>query len=443
MKQLKLFFKQAFLFFGVLLIYNKIFAQAPQRIISLEQAVLLAQQHNKQLQIDSLNLQLAQSKITQGRQSLLPQVSANISYLRISDNITPFKVSFPTGDVVLNPQILNQSYNNVQARQLIYAGGKIKESNRILELEKKVLYFDIEKTKADAAYSVTALWYNLFTLKQARKIIEANIAAIKSQRQDAANYVGQGILLENEVLKLDLAITNFETNLADIISNQKTVVYNLCLLTGIDVNEQIDIPDALPAVETINISLPDAIAKAVSSRPELKQFSLRKEQGNAALKIAKGYYLPTLSTGGSYNYDQPNQRLFPNQSVFTGTWNIGLFLSWNLTDLYTTKEKVKEGKIAINKINAAYELATEGIQMEVNADYNHYIQTKQKIAIAKKALEQAQENFRVEKNKFTANTATATDFLNANALLLQAELNLSAAKANADLAYKKLLKSIN
>jgi outer membrane protein len=87
--------------------------------------------------------------------------------------------------------------------------------------------------------------------------------------------------------------------------------------------------------------------------------------------------------------------------------------------------------------------AKEGILMEVNADYNNYLQAKRKIQLANKAVEQATENFRVEQNKFRSNTTTATEFLNANTLLVQSQINLTTAVANAALAYEKLLKSIN
>ena len=127
----------------------------------------------------------------------------------------------------------------------------------------------------------------------------------------------------------------------------------------------------------------------------------------------------------------------------TGTWNIGVSLNWNLTDLYTNKEKVKESNSSFLKMNTLLEQVKDGIQLEVNADYNNYLQAKQKIQLANKSVEQATENFRVEQNKFQTNTTTSTDFLNANTLLLQSNINLTTAIANAGLANRKLLKSIN
>jgi outer membrane protein len=428
---------------SICLSWSNILKAQEKRVLTLDDAVSLGLAHSKQLQLDSIGLQLADSKIIQNKNSQLPQVSLNFSYIRISDNITPFRVSFPTGDVVLNPQILNQSYNSLQVKQLLWAGGKIKYANQILVFDKKALSFDLQKSKSDVAYSITTLWYNLFIVKQSKKIVQVNVELLNNQRKDLENFVNQGIILANDLLKLELAITNLESSLSDLDNTQLLLEQNLCILTGLDTKTVLDIPDELPTISYQNDNFDQYLEKAFKNRPELKGLSIRKEQVYLGSKISRSNYMPTLSAGGSVNYNQPEQRLFPNQATLTGTWNVGVFLNWNLTDLYTTKEKLKESKLATSRINSVIDQAKEGIQIEVNTDYNNFLQAKQKIIIANKAVEQAKENFRVEQEKFRTQTTTSTEFLNANTLLIQAKINLTTAIANTELAYKKLLKSIN
>jgi outer membrane protein len=414
-----------------------------KKILSLEMAITLGVNHSNQIKLDSLNYKIAESKLSQSKSNQFPQVTASASFIRVSDNITPFTVSFPTGNVVLNPQILNQSYNAVQAKQLIWAGGKLKNANKIAALDKQTIDFDLATSKNDVSYQITSIYYNLFVTKQTKKIIETNIELLRNQRKDANNYVKQGILLENEVLKLDLAILNLESSLSDI---ENTILFfknNLSILTGLKANDTMDIPEDLPIQSVVDITLENAVENALKNRNEVKALSIREEQAAIAKKITNSNYLPTLSGIGSYNYDQPNMRVFPNQETFTGTWFAGLSLNWNITDLFTTKDKIKESNYSINKVTTLTNQIKEGIQIEVNADYNNFKLAQQKIEIAKKAVTQATENFRVEQNKFNANNTTTTEFLNANILLVNAKINLTTAISNADLAYKKLLKSIN
>lgn len=421
---------------------SKIFSQE-KRILSFDQAIELGLNHSRQIQLDSLSLKIANVKTIQSKANQLPQVTASASYLRISDNITPLTVAFPTGNFVLNPQILNQSYNSIQARQVIWAGGKFKNSNKLAQLDSKAAELDIQISKSNINYDIATIYYNLYSAKQTKKILEANIELLTNQRNDAENFVAQGIILQNEALKIELALSDLKVNLSDV---ENTILFyknNLTILTGLELNSDVDIADELPEIPNEESSLKDAVSEALKNRSEIKGLLVREQQANLSKKITNSSYFPVLSAMASYNYDQPNNRVFPSQNAFNGTWYAGVSLNWNLTDLFITKNKIRENKLLIDRTTTASSKLTEEIQMEVNMAFNNYKLAQKKIEIAKEAFIQASENFRVEQNKFNVNSSTATDFLNANTLLVNAKINLSTAISNAGLAYKKLLKSIN
>ncbi len=413
------------------------------RLLPLNEAITLAQAHSKQLKLDSLDLLSKETKVVQGRNANVPQVSLNLSYVRISDNITPFKVNFAGGDVVLNPQILNQSYNSLQVRQLVVGGNKLKFGLQALQYDKQVALTNLQKNSADLQYTIANIWYNLFVLKRSKEVIEANIDVLTNQKKDVQNFIDQGIVLANDGLKLDLAITSYQSNLIDIDNSISQLNYNLCLLTGLPTTTGIDLPLLLPNNEKEKAGLDYYVTRALANRPELKAISTRQKQADIGLRLAQGNYAPTVSVGGKVNYDQPNQRLFPNRAVLTGTWDLGVFFNWNISDLFTNKENVTEKKINIRSAQVATEQLGEAVQIEVNADYSNYLKAVQQIAIAKKSLEESTENFRVEKNRFSENTTTPTEFLIANNQLTQSKINVTTAEANAELAYRKLLKSTN
>ncbi len=131
----------------------------------------------------------------------------------------------------------------------------------------------------------------------------------------------------------------------------------------------------------------------------------------------------------------------PLENKFKNTWDAGATLSWNLSQLYTTKAFVSEAKANLKQAEAATEQLSDAVKMEVNANYNGYLVALQKISLSEKSIEQATENQRVTSNKYKSNTALMTDVLEADVALLQSKLNLINAKADADVAYYKLLKS--
>jgi outer membrane protein TolC len=67
--------------------------------------------------------------------------------------------------------------------------------------------------------------------------------------------------------------------------------------------------------------------------------------------------------------------------------------------------------------------------------------SKKKIEVFEKANIQAAENYRITGNKYNNSLSTITELLEANVALLQSQLNIRTAKADAVLAYEKLLQT--
>jgi outer membrane protein TolC len=79
--------------------------------------------------------------------------------------------------------------------------------------------------------------------------------------------------------------------------------------------------------------------------------------------------------------------------------------------------------------------------MEVAEAYENYLSALKKLDVQKKALENAKENNRITKNKYDNNLVNTTELLDAGNALLEAEINLSTARADIFSAYHKLLES--
>ena len=382
-------------------------------------------------------------RVQQARNNYAPAVSVNLSYVRISNNIRPFSINLPgAGDVVLNPQILNQSYNNVQVRQLLWGGGKVRYGIQAAEREAEATRAEAAQFRLAAADQVTTIWYNLYLLNASERIIRQNIRLLQDRRKDLVNLERQGLVMKNDALKIDLAISNLEGSLIDVQSGR--AINNFNMATALSEPD-----DTEYLVDSTTLAVPaDAepraayLAEALQNRSEIKALGLRREAALIGQRIVQSNRLPTLSAGGSYDYNRPNLRVFPLEPAFKGTWNAGVFLSFDISGQYGNRAKEVETRYNLDKISTGIDQLRDGIQMEVNAQYQAYRQSLDKIRVAQTAIEQATENFRVEQNRLKATATTPTDFLDANTQLLQARLNLQSAQANAKLARWKLLKSV-
>ena len=92
-------------------------------------------------------------------------------------------------------------------------------------------------------------------------------------------------------------------------------------------------------------------------------------------------------------------------------------------------------------MQANEEQLNDAVRLQINRDYQNYLLSQKKIEVYQKALQQAIENYRITNNKYQNSLASVTDLLDADVALEQTKLNVETAKADAILAYDKLLQT--
>jgi outer membrane protein len=118
--------------------------------------------------------------------------------------------------------------------------------------------------------------------------------------------------------------------------------------------------------------------------------------------------------------------------------NVGIGVNYSLSSLWKTNAKVVQAKAREKELEASQSQLSDAIKLAVGKAYLNYISSNKKIDVYRVAVEQAEENYRITKNKFDNSLATTTDLLDAEVAQLQARLNYSFAKSDAAVAYKRL-----
>jgi outer membrane protein TolC len=86
-------------------------------------------------------------------------------------------------------------------------------------------------------------------------------------------------------------------------------------------------------------------------------------------------------------------------------------------------------------------MLNDNIRLQTAQAYQNYLSSEKKIEVYAKAVEQANENYRIVKNKYDNSLVTTTDLLDADEAQLQAKLNHVFAQADAMVSYNKLLQT--
>jgi outer membrane protein TolC len=195
------------------------------------------------------------------------------------------------------------------------------------------------------------------------------------------------------------------------------------------------IPDraglALPAsIKTFE----DYEADALKNRKDVSALTYREKSADLGIKTAKANYYPSIALTGGYAAAD-----IPGLLSITNAVNIGVGVKYNLASLWKTKTTIQQATLKVQEVKLNEEQLSDNIKLQVNQAYQAYLLSQKKIQVYEKSVLQAEENYRITKNKYDNSLATTTELLDADVALLQTRLSVTNAKADSFLAYNKLL----
>ncbi|MEI6411895.1 MAG: TolC family protein [Bacteroidota bacterium] len=421
------------------------FLNAQQQVLKLDlgKAIELGIANSKVLKASSQKINIAQAKIRETNTQTLPQVKVSSTYTRISDNITPFSVKFPGAPepIVLNPQILNQFGENLGASQLLYAGGRVKKTIQSLAFLEKAAELDLEKDRSDVVYNIISAYYTFYKLQQSTKILRENAQLVQARLVDLKNLEDNGVVLHNDVLKLELQLSQLNIQQLDISNAYASTQYGFNILLGLPDSAQTMIDSSSFFKYQLNGSYADYEKSALENRPDLTAVNTRLKAADLNIAINKANFFPTISASTNLNYLRPNPRIFPQKARFDGTWNAGISVAWDVSSLYNNKHFVQDAQYNYELSHQLQLALVDNIKTELYANYLAYKRAQAHLVLTKQILAQADENYRLIYDRLQDNLVIATDLQDALTNLIQGKLNVLIDEADLDLAYFKFIKT--
>lgn len=390
------------------------------------------------IQASAVKTQLSADMLALAKNKRLPKIVLNGSYGYVGNPLI-FDKHLSYLEQSHNPD-WKQNYQ-LSITQPIYEGGAINNNITKAELEEEVSVLSLQKDKSDLKLWLINKYLNLFSLYKQRDVYAKNLEEAKSRQRDIVNMKSQGIITNNDVLRGRLVITNYElaykatNNDIGIISQQLTVVM------GMD-ESLLLIPDS----SFLDSKLPirnenDYVRLAYNEYPDLKIAYKNISLAENGLKLAKADLLPKLSVQASNALARPIPYTLPVQDLFVNSWGIALNLSYNISSWFDKKHNVGAAKRQICLQNLLLEDQKQSIRTDIRAAFIKHNEALDKVKAMEESLVQATENYRIVKNKYFSQLSILTDLLDANSVLLDAELQLINAKTNAIYTYFLLQKA--
>jgi outer membrane protein TolC len=277
---------------------------------------------------------------------------------------------------------------------------------------------------------------NLYKAQETVNIVKENLHTSLSRDSSFSNLEKNGILARNDLLKAQLQTSNIELALLDAENNANLAMVNMNLLLGQPEGTRVEIDTAFVRIAEDLKTFPDYQALALQNRKDLQAIGFRKKAAATAIQSARAEGFPTIALTGGYIAAN-----IPKVLTVTNAINVGVGVQYNLASLWKKNTTLLQAKEREQQVIASEEILNDAVRLQVSQDYQNFMLSKKKIEVFEKSTIQASENYRITNNKYNNSLATITELLEANVALLQSQLNIQTAKADAVLAYQKLLQT--
>lgn len=421
---------------GLLLLVLPVTGQTKYKL-TIDELFERGLQNSIAIQSSVVRSQISDDKVALAKNKQLPDISVGglfgyVGTPTILDRDFSFLEHSNTPDWKQNYQL--------SVTQPIYQGGKIRNNMEKSELEKRVAQLSLKKDKSELKLWLLGKYLDLFNLYKSRDVYAQNIEEAKVRLHDIEKMREQGMITANDVLRSKLLLTNYELSYKETENNIAIVSQQIDVIVGLDENTILEPDQTLLAVKLDIATEYEYICRAYTLYPELQIAETNVALAQNNLKLVKADYLPTLSLQASNTLARPIPNVSPVQDLYLNAWGVTLNLSYHISALFDKKRNTSTAKHQIYLQELAREQQKLNIHTEVKSAFVKHNEALDRIKALEESLVQAEENYRIVKNKYFNQLSILTDLLDANMVQLNAELQLTSAKTNAIYTYYQLQK---
>ncbi len=414
-----------------------------QEKLTLDEVVKIGLKNSKTLHASKMKIVAAEAKADEAGAIGLPQLSFRGGYTRLSV-VPPFTFTMPglSQKIEISPAVFDNYTLMLSLQQPLFTGFRIESGVKASEYVSKAVQIDFTKDKSEIVLSIKTAYWNLYKTQEFERVAKENKSTVEAHLKDVENMEKNGIATTNDVLKVQVQLSNAELNIIDAQNavSLSTVVLNNYL--GRSLNSPLTITTA-PNAAAGTFAMPDELLNtAKKQRPELAAADYRIKASEEGVTTAKSGWYPQVSVGGNYYYNRPNQRIIPTLDEFRATWDVGVNISMNLWNWGATSRQTEQAEAQLAQASDARGQIVEMINVEVTQNYLNALQLRKKIDIAEIAVKQAEENLRITSQRFINGMAINSDVLDAETMLLSVKNSRVQAVTDYEIAVARLGKSL-
>jgi outer membrane protein TolC len=280
----------------------------------------------------------------------------------------------------------------------------------------------LELAKQDLILQVKETYFNILKAQKIREVAVQSVEQLESGVKVSKAFYDVGIIPKNSLLQTQVELAQAQQDLtsAGIQLDIAKATFNTLLRR--DVRAEVEVEDILE-YRPMEVPFEEALETARKNRAELREVELNVKSAEKEVQLARSEYFPAV--GLSFNYERFGDNLSVSGSKFVDEdgWTFMATARWPFWEWGKKRQLVREKKTRLVQAQDVVVQVEDSISLEVKGTYLRLREAKDKIGVAEVAVQQAEENFRINAERFKEQVATTTEVLDAQTLLTQSRSN--------------------
>ena len=407
--------------------------------LSVQNCIDMALENNIELKNSQLEIDKARAMKKEAQTLYLPTISAQALAF---DALNPL-LSFGIDDID-NAQLLQILYTlyaeyganmgldkeysfvqngvvfNAMATEPIYAGGRIRNGNKLAKLGIEAAEYQSMMKENEVRLQTETLYWQIVALQEKNATLNQLDQLLDTLEKDLAGAVEAGLAMPTDQYKLRVKQNESQLNRKKL--NDGITLLKMALAQYIGTDWQTMMLSDTLGLETEPSAYFQVAENAVAHRNESHLLDLSLKAEDLKKKMTLGEALPSLMVGGSVSYHTIFEHTKPNALVFA-------MLQIPITDWYKTSFKLKKHNLDAETAENTRRDLTEKMQLQTNQAWFNLEQSWLRINMAQTAMHDAEANLKITKDYYEAGLVTVSDLLEAQTLLKQSRDELTDSRA--------------
>ncbi len=394
-----------------------------ERQVGLTEAVTMALKDYHEMRAMKNSVYAQKEEVEVARSFLLPRLSFEERALHTNNPTMVFSSKLNEGRFSaedLNIRALNNPGPTNDFQTLVTFEQPIFQRKAFVGLEMAqkeyaALQEDYVRKSETTALTVAQTYLQVRTAKETLAVARQAVEDAREHLRIAELRFNNGLGLYSDALRGRTRVSEAEQRVVSAHKNFVLAKRSLGLLLGLE--DAVDILEEVPDFAVQALAYYQAAAQA---RRDLKALKIRWENARNGIKLADSGYYPTLSVGGAYQLNDPQQAFGSSGE----SWQLMATLRWDLFDGANRESKRKKARFQAAETAEQLNGLKRFIAFKITEAYLAVDEAEKNAALSRSTVQTAEEGRRLVRARFENSLAPLVDLLDVQLSLDQARANL-------------------